>query len=187
MSSHFLVRVGMLCLIAALLNTAHGQAVRTPDQENRMKSQTLEDKAAIKELLDRFSILADQKQPWKQVELFTKTALLESYRRTASGGEKGQRTSRLEGPQQIGEAFENFLKNFETVYHFNGQSIAQIDGDKATGISYCTVNLVSNANGRRTMTTFGVHYNDEFVRENGQWLFSKRTSIFDWETRQELP
>lgn len=187
MSSHFIVRAGMFFLVAALSYTAHGQAVRTPAQEIRMKSQTLEDKAAIKELLDRFSILADQKQPWKQVELFTKTAVLESYRRTAPGGEKGQRTSRLEGSRQIGEAFENFLKNFETVYHFNGQSLAEVNGDKATGISYCTVNLVSNANGKRTMTTFGVHYNDEFVRENGQWLFSKRTSIFDWETRQELP
>jgi hypothetical protein len=37
------------------------------------------------------------------------------------------------------------------------------------------------------MITFGVHYNDEFVRENGKWFFAKRISNFDWETRQELP
>jgi hypothetical protein len=29
----------------------------------------------------------------------------------------------------MAEAFVNFLKNFDTVYHFNGQQVVTIDGE----------------------------------------------------------
>jgi hypothetical protein len=121
----------------------------------------------------------------KQAEMFTKSAVLETYRRTADKGEKGEVISKIEG-RQHGPRVRNFLKNFETVYHFNGQSDVELNGDKASGIAYCTVNLVSTVNGKRMMRTISVRYYDEYVRENGKWLFGKSTTIFDWETQQEL-
>jgi hypothetical protein len=59
-------------------------------------------------------------------------------------------------------------------------------GDKATGVSYCMVTLIAVQNGKRVKTTMGVHYEDEFVRDNGRWLISKRKSVFDWQDRQEI-
>ena len=35
-------------------------------------------------------------------------------------------------------------------------------------------------------TTMGVHYQDEFVRVNNQWMIAKRKSTFDWQDRREL-
>jgi|GEM_PF-4743656 len=32
----------------------------------------------------------------------------------------------------------------------------------------------------------GVHYNDEYVYETGQWLIAKRTATFEWQDRREL-
>ena len=84
------------------------------------------------------------------------------------------------------EAFGAFLSNFETVYHFNGQQTVKINGDRATGTSYCLVTLIGTENGKKMKTNIGVIYQDEYVRENNRWLIAKRTSVFDWQDKREL-
>jgi hypothetical protein len=101
----------------------------------------LEDRAALKALVDTFSILADQKDVQAQTWLFTEDATTETYR-------KGVLVSQLQGRAAMGTAFGGFLANFQTVYHFNGQQTVTIDGDRATGTSYCLVTLIGDAGGR---------------------------------------
>jgi hypothetical protein len=138
-----------------------------------------EDKMAIRELLDTFSILADHKETQKQTLLFTENGTSETF-------VDGKSISLLTGRKQIGEAFANFLNNFETVYHQKGSQTIFVEGDKATGISYCLVTLIGTENGKKMKTAIGVYYNDEFVRENGHWLFSKRKATFAWQDKKEL-
>lgn len=145
--------------------------------EKRMEE--LENVRALRELVDTFSILADKKEVWKQTELFTKDATVESYA-------NGALVSSLKGTKQIGEAFESFLGNFETVYHINGQHVVEINGDKAEGTLYCRVDLIGSENGKKVNNASAVSYKDEYVYENGQWLIAKRTSNFVWNDRQEL-
>jgi hypothetical protein len=86
----------------------------------------------------------------------------------------------------MAEAFGAFLQNFETVYHFNGQLVVTIDGDTASGTSYCLVTLIGVEDGKRMKTTIGVIYNDQYVRENGRWLIARRRSDFNWQDKAEL-
>ena len=139
----------------------------------------LENVRALRELVDNFSILADKKEVWKQTELFTKDATVDSYR-------NGEVVSSLKGTEQIGKAFESFLANFETVYHINGQHVVSINENKAEGTLYCRVDLISSENGKKINNASAVSYKDEYVYENGQWLIAKRTSNFVWNDRQEL-
>jgi hypothetical protein len=139
----------------------------------------LENVRALRELVDNFSILADKKEVWKQTELFTKDAIVDSY-------VNGELTSSLKGTQEIGNAFESFLANFETVYHINGQHVVSINGNKAEGTLYCRVDLISSENGKRINNSSAVSYKDEYVFENGQWLIAKRISNFVWNDRGEL-
>ncbi|MDF1998778.1 nuclear transport factor 2 family protein [Peribacillus frigoritolerans] len=141
--------------------------------------EELENVRALRELVDNFSILADKKEVWKQTELFTKDATVDSY-------VNGMLTSSFNGTKEIGEAFEGFLANFETVYHNNGQHIVSINGNKAEGTLYCRVDLISSENGKKINNASAVSYKDEYVFENGQWLIAKRTSTFVWNGRQEL-
>jgi hypothetical protein len=141
--------------------------------------EELENVRALRELVDNFSILADVKEVWKQTELFTKDATVESY-------VNGKLTSSLKGTQEIGNAFEAFLANFETVYHSNGQHVVSINGNKAEGTLYCRVDLISSENGKKINNSSAVSYKDEYVYENGQWLIAKRTSNFVWNERREL-
>jgi Tfp pilus assembly ATPase PilU len=114
-----------------------------------------------------------------QVQLFTANAMVETSRR-------GVVVTKLNGRKEMEDAFGAFLKNFETVYHFNGQQTVTINGDKASGISYCMVTLIGTENGKKMKTTIGVYYQDEYVREDNRWFIAKRKSVFDWEDKQEL-
>ena len=138
-----------------------------------MSIQEISDRLALKNLVDTFSNLADTKEIDKQVLLFTKDAEVTSYQ-----GE--ELTSHLKGRQELAERFKAFLDRFTTVYHINGQQTVQIDGDKATGIAYAQVVLVSEKDGNKTTLMEGVRYNDEYERKDDKWYICKRTSHFEW-------
>jgi uncharacterized protein (TIGR02246 family) len=154
-----------------------GQTMIDNDLGGRIRE--LEDRAALKALVDTFSNLADVKDVQAQTQLFTEDGTVQTY-------VGGQLVADLRGRTQMAEAFDAFLQNFETVYHFNGQQVLTIDGDTASGTSYCLVTLIGMEDGRRMKTTIGVIYNDEYVRENDRWLIAKRRSDFNWQEKAEL-
>ena len=141
--------------------------------------KTLADKFALKELIDWVSILADRKDFNKQVQLFTENAHSETFA-------SGKSILKLQGRAAMAEAFDSFLKGFDTIYHFNGQQVVNINGDKATGIAYCTVSLIGNEQGKKMKTTIGAVYQDDYVREDGRWLIDRRIGNFDWQEKQEM-
>lgn len=151
--------------------------IENTQNKTTMNVQEIADRIALKDLVDTFSNLADTKEIDKQVQLFTEDAEVTSYQ-----GDK--QTSHLKGRKELGERFKAFLDQFTTVYHINGQQTVKIDGDKATGIAYAQVVLVSEKNGKRTMLTQGVRYSDEYERQDGKWLISKRISHFEWSKEQ---
>ena len=139
----------------------------------------IEDRIALKDLVDTFSTLSDRKEVRAQTQLFTPNATVETYR-------GGVLVTKLTGRKEMEDAFGRFLKLFETVYHINGQHTVTLNGDRASGISYCMVTLVGTENGKKMKTSLGVFYNDDYVRENGRWLIAKRVSNFHWEDKREL-
>ena len=131
----------------------------------------IEDKMAIKYIVDEFSNLADTKEIDKQVLLFTEDGIVQSV-------SKDQPSSTLKGREQLKQAFSSFLSNFHTVYHQNGQQTINLQGNKAEAVSYCRVILVGKQNEKEMKTTLYTIYKDLFVKENGKWLISQRTSNF---------
>lgn len=144
-----------------------------------MNIKELEDKADLRELFDRISILGDKKDFKNQVQLFTENAVSE----TSAGGSI---ILKLQGREALAEAFAKFLESFETVYHFNGQQVVSINGDEANGTCYCMVTLIANEGGRKIMNTIGTIYEDEYVRSDRGWLIAKRAGTFDWQERREV-
>lgn len=163
-------------LFAIILMT--GSILNAIAQGGNDKQQELADRIELKNLVDTFSNLADTKEVDMQIQLFTDSAEVISYH----GKEM---TSSLKGRKELAGRFKAFLDNFDTVYHMNGQQTVDINGDEAIGTAYCMVVLVREENGRKVMTTHGVRYNDEYVRQGGKWLINKRVSHFEWTNRQE--
>ena len=139
-----------------------------------MSIQKLEDLLALKNNVDIFSNLADTKDTKAQMDLFTDDAEVISK---ADG-----KTFVSKGKKDIEKAFADYLKLFDVVYHLNGQQTVEINGDNATGISYCFVTLIGN--GKKNQS--GVRYHDTYVKQNGKWLIKKRESDFMYTTVDDM-
>ena len=85
-----------------------------------------------------------------------------------------KQTFKNKGKKEIEKSFADYLALFDIVYHLNGQQTVDINGDQATGTSYCFVTLI----GKGKMNQSGVRYKDTYVKQNGKWLIKKRESDF---------
>lgn len=144
-----------------------------------MNIQELEDRILLRELIDRVSILGDKKDFNSQVQLFSEDAVSETF----AGGKA---ILKLNGRKEIAEAFEGFLKDMDVVYHFNGQQVLNVEGNRASGTCYCTVTLIKNENGKKMMTNIGAVYQDDYVRLNNHWFIAKRIGNFNWQEIREV-
>ena len=93
-------------------------------------------------------------------------------------------TQQLHGRESLAPVFDN-LNTYAATMHFNGQSTVSLDGDRATGESYCLAHHLSvGEDGQRTMMIASIRYLDEFVKQDGEWLFAERRLMVNWtETR----
>lgn len=137
------------------------------------------DRLAIRELIDAYARCADRRDAVGQMALFTEDArfivFLDSRDPTPS--------QEINRRADLAPVFEN-LNIYEATTHFNGQSTVVLDGDRATGESYCLAHHVSIADGKRSLMVASIRYLDRFMKRDGRWLFSERRLMVDWiETR----
>jgi ketosteroid isomerase-like protein len=142
------------------------------------------DRLAIRELIDAYAHCADRRDAKGQMALFTEdTRFLVFMDATAA-----EPTQELHGRESLAPVFDN-LNVYRATTHFNGQSTIALDGDRATGESYCLAHHVSvGESGRRTLMIASIRYLDEFARQDGGWYFAERRLMVDWtETRLSTP
>jgi hypothetical protein len=145
--------------------------------------QKAADRLAIRELIDAYAHCADRRDATGQMALFTAdTRFLVFMDATAA-----EPTEELHGRESLAPVFDN-LNSYAATMHFNGQSTVFLDGDRATGESYCLAHHLSvGENEQRTMMIASIRYLDEFVRQDGQWLFAERRLMVNWtETRPSV-
>jgi ketosteroid isomerase-like protein len=138
------------------------------------------DRLAIRELVDAYAHCADRRDAKGQMALFTDdTRFLVFMDATAA-----QPTQELHGRESLAPVFDD-LNQYAATMHFNGQSTIVLDGDRATGETYCLAHHLSvSQDGERTMMIASIRYLDDFARQDGQWLFAERRLMVNWiETR----
>ena len=136
-----------------------------------MSLQDLEAKLELKQLVDTFSNLGDERRIKDQMALFTPDTKVQVY----MGDDL---VFDISGVEQLEETFSGFIANVTHLFHMNGQQVVDLDGDTATGIAYCQVKLVTAEDGKQFITDSSVRYNDEYVRRDGRWLIKTRISHF---------
>jgi hypothetical protein len=144
-----------------------------------VSQEILEAKSALRELVDAFSSLADEKRIPDQMILLTPDANVQVY----MGDEL---LVDISGTQQVEEAFTAFTANVKRSFHMNGQQLVEIDGDSATGIVYCQVKHVSEENGHEVLTDSSVRYDDEYIRQDGRWHIATRVAHFTVSDKRTL-
>jgi ketosteroid isomerase-like protein len=134
------------------------------------------DRLAIRELVDAYAHCADRRDAKGQMELFTGDTRFLVFMDPNSSAP----TQELHGRESLAPVFDN-LNSYVATMHFNGQSTVALDGDRATGESYCLAHHLSVAgDGQRTLMVASIRYLDEFVKQDGQWFFAERRLMVNW-------
>src|ERR1700743_3550482 len=137
--------------------------------------QELEDRIAIRELIDQYTYCADTRDALGQMAIFTEDTNFEVYM-----------DEKLPAPSQVVTGRKNLrpvfddLNQYLSTMHFNGQSTVKLDGDKATGITYCRAYHLKVLDGVQKLMIAGIRYYDTMVKQNGVWLFSERKLKVCW-------
>jgi hypothetical protein len=138
------------------------------------------DRLALRELFDAYAHCADRRDAKGQMALFTEDTHVVVY----MDAKAAEPTQELHGRDSLAPVFDN-LNAYVATTHFNGQSTVTLAGGSgtgtATGESYCIAHhLTLNADGTRTLMIASIRYLDQFVKQDGQWLFAERRLMVDW-------
>jgi hypothetical protein len=143
----------------------------------------LADRLAIRELVDAYAHCADRRDAEGQKALFTENTHFVVY----MDGQGSEPTQVLDGREALTPVFDA-LNNYQATQHFNGQSTILLDGDRATGESYCIAHHLFTDEGERKLMVAWLRYADSFIKSGGVWLFAERNLYVDWtETRPSPP
>ena len=141
-----------------------------------MSAEEAADRLAIRELFDAYAHCADRRDAKGQMALFTPGTHFLVYMDSRSE----QPTQELHGREALAPVFDN-LNTYQATMHFNGQSTVVLDGDRATGESYCIAHHLHEVDGQRTVMKAYIRYLDVFARQpGGSWLFAERKLMVDW-------
>src|SRR6201992_269960 len=102
------------------------------------------DRLAIRELVDAYAHCADRRDAEGQMALFTEDTDFLVFMDAHSD----QPSQELHGRAALAPVFDN-LNTYDVTTHFNGQSTIALDGDTATGESYCIAHHLHDVEGER--------------------------------------
>ena len=141
------------------------------------------DRLAIRELVDAYAHCADRRDVQRQKSLFTE----DTHFVVHMDGPESEPSQVLDGREALTPMFEN-LRTYKATMHFNGQSTIALDGDRATGESYCIAHHLFTEDGERKLMLAHLRYGDTFIKLDGAWLFAERNLYVDWiETKASHP
>lgn len=150
----------------------------TPADSNL--SSYAEDRAQIEDLQARYMFALDFGDLDTYVSTFTEDGILDIIGWQATGREEIRKA--LEGPPEGEEAQpaeEQAEEEQQGPYPATGRHnitniVIKINGDTATGVAYWFHYSNDNPERKAELDSYG-YYEDEMVKVDGQWLFSKRT------------
>ena len=161
--------------LASTMETARAQtAGPSPSFEQRLRR--IEDREAIEKLLITYGQFLDRQDFAGYSALFASDGVWE-------GG-----IGSAKGPREILAMLETVYgrtarRQYVNSYHIMSDIIIEVDGDTATSWSRWTW-LVEAEDGKPAPQRSG-HYEDELVRENGEWKFQHRLTVTELPTPEK--
>lgn len=148
-----------------------------------LDSEEMAGRLAIRELVDAYAYCADRRDAAGQMALFTADTHFVVYSVVYMDAKATTHSQELHGRESLAPVFEN-LNTYKVTTHFNGQSTVQLDGSRASGVSYCLAHHVAARDGKESLMAASIRYLDTVAKQEGRWYFAERKLMVDWiETR----
>jgi hypothetical protein len=138
------------------------------------------DERALSRLVLRYAQAVDRSDIDAIVALMTSGATISTHR----GDSDSDPVSSMTGHAEIRTAMAR-LERYVTTFHLVGNQLFEIDGDDATGETYCTAHHVQQRDDVLHDMTMYIRYRDRFVRAEHGWLFAQRRLCVDFSTDRE--
>jgi hypothetical protein len=91
------------------------------------------------------------------------------------------------GPDGVGLITRLLRRHYQSTLHNITTHQATIDGDEATGTTYCLAYHVVGGEDGGALETLGVRYEDRFVRTRDGWRFHRRDATRLWSQTTPTP
>ena len=147
-------------------------------QSENLPNSYSEDRAQIENLQARYMFALDFRDPDAYVSTFTEDGVLDIIGMKWEGRENIRQIFRAMSPELPEGEEKPAAEETEGPYPATGRHnitniVLKIDGDKAVGRAYWFHYENDNPDRKAVLDSYG-HYEDEMVKVNGEWLFSKR-------------
>lgn len=136
-----------------------------------MTLEILRTKEELRDLIDAYAYLGDEKKIPEQMGLFTRDAIYKVYMNNFLAAD-------VSGTENLEKEFNGHASLVKTYFTLNGQHAVKIDGEAATGVSFSQIKMIRASEGKDNITDYSVKYEDKYVRQNGKWLIKERTGYF---------
>lgn len=134
-----------------------------------MSLKTLEEKEAVREVIDRFANL--ECDVASQMVFFTDdTHVLVSM--------SGKKIMDIHGKDELYKTFSAFTCAVRASQHMNGQQVITLDGKRASDRHVCRALLLTEEEGGLFLTDNAISYDDTLVKTPEGWKISERIQNF---------
>lgn len=136
-----------------------------------MTLEILKTKEDLRNLIDDYAYLGDEKKISEVMELFTTDVTYKVYM-------GGALVADVSGKENMEKDFNKHAAEVKTYFTLNGQHTVKIDSKRATGISFTQIKMIREVEGNDILTDYSVKYEDCYVIQNGKWLIKERVGHF---------
>jgi ketosteroid isomerase-like protein len=136
-----------------------------------MTPEFLQTKEDLRQLVDDYASLGDEKRIAEVMALFTPDAVYSVHM-------GGVQVARTVGTETLEKEFSGHAAQVKTYFTLNGQHTVSVDGNTATGVSFTQLKMVRASEGSDILTDYSVRYDDQYVRQGDKWLIKERTAHF---------
>lgn len=141
----------------------------------------LADRLAIREVVDAYARGADRRDPVAQAATFTEDGVVRLFEADPAAAAPVQV---LTGRSTLAATFTDLVAQYQATTYLNGQSTVTLDGDSATGETYCLAHHLLTEDGERVLLVMAIRYLDRFRRTPEGWRIAQRDLVFDWTDRR---
>lgn len=136
-----------------------------------MTLEILKIKEELRDLIDAYAYLSDEKKISEVMGLFTSDTTYKVYMGDFLA-------ANVSGTETMEKEFNGHASLVKTYFTMNGQHTVKIDGDAATGVSFSQIKMIRESEGKAILTDYSVKYDDKYVCQDGKWLIKERIGYF---------
>ena len=142
-----------------------------------MASNDATDRLELRQLAYRYARAADRRDYEAFREVFTSDGRVAGVPGDAFPGEP---TFEMVGHEDICKGMRG-LDRYDKTFHFVGNQLIDLDGDAATGETYCVAHHLYEQDGVRMNYTMFIRYQDRYRRTERGWRLAERLLNLDFD------